>query len=644
MSDKGDARSKTRRLPLRAGAYWWVVVVAAGTVVAISVTHVVAGNAGLLEPGDWATFVVLGAALAAAQMFVVVTPANQSYHTTAVFLIPAVLLLPPELVALMPIVQHVPDWIRRRLPFHIQAFNVANYTLAAMAAWVAAHEVAGVPGTFVGAGAQAATAGAAAAVVFVGVNHVLLAPMLKLARGHSLRETGLFSYASLSTDLAVAALGVGFASLWAVSPWLAPFALAPLVLIQRSLGVPALEAEARVDPKTGLFNARHFAATLDDELDRAKRFGRPVSVLMADLDLLRDINNTYGHLAGDAVLVGIADVFRRELREYDVPTRFGGEEFAIVLPETEAREAVRIAERIRRAVAASAFEVRTTNDAIRATLSIGVAAFPRDGYDANDLVHQADVASYRAKLRGRNRVVDAAERGPDAHGGAEHVPRVVALAPRLRAVADTHDIARLRRDSTAAMASLSARVDARDDLTVGHSQRVREVALAIGGELRLDDDQLDALGHAALFHDIGKLTVPDRVLLKGEELTDDDWAEMRRHAEEGAAIIGRFGFLADSVPAIRHHHERYDGAGYPDRLAREQIPLGARILHVAEAFDAMRTATARRPARALDAVVEELVSEAGRQFCPRCVDALVAVVKRNDGSIPVASPTLVAVS
>ena len=128
---------------------------------------------------------------------------------------------------------------------------------------------------------------------------------------------------------------------------------------------------------------------------------------MADLDLLRDINNTYGHLAGDAVLQGIAEVFRSQLRHYDVPARFGGEEFAILLPETPPEQAFEIAERIRRTVAARTYDVETSSEPIRATVSIGVAAFPRDGADANELIHQADLAVYRAKLQGRNRVLDA---------------------------------------------------------------------------------------------------------------------------------------------------------------------------------------------------------------------------------------------
>src|SRR5262249_37971149 len=193
---------------------------------------------------------------------------------------------------------------------------------------------------------------------------VLLAMMLRLGRGHSWRASGLFSFESLSTDLVLATLGVLVTAMWHTNRWLVPLALAPLILIHRSLVVPVLEEEVRVDPKTGLFNPRHFAAALADELDRAARFERPLSLLMIDLDLLREINNSYGHLAGDTVLHGIADIFRQELRTYDVPARFGGEEFSILLPETPRVAAVEIAERIRLAIAARGFVVETSPDPI----------------------------------------------------------------------------------------------------------------------------------------------------------------------------------------------------------------------------------------------------------------------------------------
>jgi diguanylate cyclase (GGDEF)-like protein len=188
----------------------------------------------------------------------------------------------------------------------------------------------------------------------------------------------------------------------------------PLILIHRSLHVPQLQEEARIDPKTGLLNAREYELSLDDELDRAARTGAPLSVLMTDLDLLRDINNTFGHLAGDAVIRGIAGVIRGELRRYDVAARFGGEEFSVLLPSTSAAQALEIAERIRRAVEAARFEDETVTEPLSATLSIGVASYPRDALEAKGLVHAADIAVYEAKARGRNRVVDVAQVGDEA--------------------------------------------------------------------------------------------------------------------------------------------------------------------------------------------------------------------------------------
>jgi diguanylate cyclase (GGDEF)-like protein/putative nucleotidyltransferase with HDIG domain len=630
----------------------------------------------------WTTFSVLAVCAAFAQLFVVRTVRDYSLHTAIVFLVVAALLLPPELVALMGVVQHLPVWLKGRFAWYIQTFNICNYTLDGLAAWGAVALVTRHL-TALGADERLALAGLAACVTFVGLNHTLLAATLYLARGHRLRESGLFSWGNLSTELVLAALGIGLASLWRTNGWLVPFGVAPLLLIHRSLHVPRLEEQARIDPKTGLFNARHFANALQDELSRAGRFERPVSVIMADLDLLREINNAYGHLAGDAVLAGVAKVFRAELRHYDIPARFGGEEFAILLPETPQDQALEIAERVRKAVAAYPFSLQTSSEPIRATISIGIATFPKDGVDASELVHQADLAVYRAKLQGRNRVLVASEelvllRGSKGPGiipllqraDAGQVPlqeaplaapdmalqsppsarpggrRLLAVARQLlgprnaaEAVAPgglespTGSLERanhlLRTRSTAAMESLCATVDARDALTAGHSRRVRRLALAIGGELGMSQAELDLLGHAALFHDIGKLTIPDAILLKPTRLDDEEWGLMQRHPDEGARIIDRLGFLEDAVPAIRHHHERFDGTGYPDQLAGEEIPLGARVIHVADALDSMLTTRIYRDARTASAALAELQQLAGRQFCPRCVAALERILPQD---------------
>jgi diguanylate cyclase (GGDEF)-like protein/putative nucleotidyltransferase with HDIG domain len=837
------------------------------------------------------------------------TARDTGFHTTAVFIIPAVFLLPPELVALLALVKHIPEWLKERYPWYMQGFNISNFTIVNMAMWGGVHLIRGADGVIPSSDARWALAGVYACAVYAVLNQSILAPMMSFARNRPLRA--VLSFENLSIDLVLATLGFALAVFWKVDPFMTPFAFVPLLLIHRSLAVPQLQAEARVDPKTGLFNARHFATVLQEELGRARRFDRPMSLIMADLDLLRDINNTYGHLAGDAVLRGIAEVFRQELRHYDIPSRFGGEEFAILLPETPPDQALEIAERIRRAVAAREFEVETSSEPIRATISMGVAGFPRDGADANEIVHQADLAVYRAKLQGRNRVLDASNEPllaqpdhraprlvalPDAQEPVQalqpapevvpevdrrkqdsrphtpagprffSVPRRLAIvvgviavlgttagilgaifgtstdiigliaiiavvgigqalsleveqtgtisvsavgalagaaiigpraaialaitmsaiewstrrsvlhqlvfnvgilslaslgaaavfsihfdgpvgevvrvvsgvaagfvyfavntgllafavsvegrenpwsvwrerfkwlmlhylvygfiagvmaeayepvgfwalavfalplflmrktqeaylkhtqrsAHKLREAAETIQSQNvsleqanrlLKERSTAAMESLSATVDARDAYTAGHSRRVQQLALAIGRELKLSNEELELLGHAALFHDIGKLAIPDAILLKPSSLTEEEWVVMARHAEEGASIINRLGFLNDAVPAIRHHHERFDGRGYPDGLGGEDIPLGARIIHVADAFDSMLTTRVYRPARPANEAMAELRRFAGKQFCPRCVAALEAVVAGEVDDEPAAEPVAVA--
>jgi diguanylate cyclase (GGDEF)-like protein/putative nucleotidyltransferase with HDIG domain len=649
---------------------------------------------------DWGIFLVLASAAALAQLFPARTPRDQTYATAVIFLVAGALLLPPELVALMATVQLVPEWLRLRYRWYLQTFNICNWTIALLAGWGVAHLVK-TASPFAASEPTTALAGLAAITVVVAANHTILAVMLRLARGHSLRQTGLFSFENLSTELGLAALGVAVATLWVANPWLVPFALAPLVFMHRSLRVPLLQEAARIDAKTGLFNARHFSALLREELVRAERFQRPASLIMADLDLLRDINNSYGHLAGDSVLAGIAEVFQTELRDYDVPARFGGEEFAILLPETSYDHALEVAERIRAAVAARSFEVHTANEPITATISMGVASFPQDASDPNELVHRADLAVYRAKLQGRNRVIGAADESTPISGSSPHlellpaeeaaqvrqverrrrrrrVPaasdrrqgakrgsgrlalsRMISLLPKPRrehanvvhadqsaplwddAATHSPDTALaqmdrlLRERSLAAMESLSAAIEARDAYTAGHSRRVQQLALAIGRKLGLPKADLELLGHAALFHDIGKLAIPDAILLKPDRLDANEWDLMRRHSAEGARIIERLSFLSDAVAAIRHHHERFDGTGYPDRLAGEEIPLSARIIHVADAWDSMLTMRIYQPALNESDALEELRSGVGTQFCPRCADALESILPQTARQSPV---------
>jgi diguanylate cyclase (GGDEF)-like protein/putative nucleotidyltransferase with HDIG domain len=638
-----DAR---QRIP--AAAKLLLVAVGAATL-AIDVAALLGLDAG---SGHWTTFAVLATATAAAQLFRVKAPPNQSYHTSVAFLMPAVLLLPWQLLVLIPLIQHAPEQWRMRFRWYIQGFNVANYTLDALAAWLVADAIRSPSDG--GLGARFALAGLLAALVFVTLNHLMVAAILRTARGIGVRQSGLFSVEMLSTDLILALLGVPVAALWLVNGWLVPAAVAPLILIRRSLAVPGLEEKIRVDPKTGLFNSRHFAEQLEDELARAVRFQRPLAVIMADLDLLRDINNTHGHLAGDAVLQRIAETIRATVRSYDVAARFGGEEFAILLPETTAGEAFEIAERIRLVLAEQPIPIPTADQPIRATISCGVAAFPADGDTTTKLLHEADLAVYRAKSQGRNRVIAAGSEAEVVATG--RLPQVIVTQStsdsdsstrRLRLVGPsrrrgTHSALEegaaalerangiLRERSTAAIESMAATLEVRDPQTAGHARRVQALALAVAEELHLRDESLDALRHAALLHDIGKLAIPDAILLKPGPLTSEEWKAMRAHSEEGARIVERLGFLGEAIPAIEHHHERFDGTGYPAGLAGEQIPLGARIIHVVDALDTMLATRSYQAARTLPEALAELRAGAGTQFCPTVVAAVERVLARTD--------------
>ena len=388
-------------------AWMYLVLVSA---LAVTLTWYSLSGTDRLSSKDLAAFLLIAAGTALAQFFPVVTPRDQSYDTTIAVLVPAVLLLPTWLLPVVVLVQHLPQWVRLRHPWYVHAFNAANHLIDLFAAAAVAYAIAGVGGLVHDDQLRFAVAGLAAAVTLVLLNHIILAVMLRLARGHSLRESGLLSFEFLSTELVLGALGVLVADAWLINPWLIPFAAAPLLVIHRSLAVPQLEHEARLDPKTGLFNVRYFSTILDGRLEQATRTGEPLALLMIDLDLLRAINNTYGHLAGDAVLIRIADVFRRNLRAEDVAARFGGEEFVVLLPRTGLDDALNLAERLRGAVGRERIAVRAIEEPLAATVSIGVAMCPRDGMDASTLIHRADLAVYRAKVQGRNRVVD---------GGAE---------------------------------------------------------------------------------------------------------------------------------------------------------------------------------------------------------------------------------
>jgi diguanylate cyclase (GGDEF)-like protein len=348
---------------------------------------------------------VLLAAATVAQQFKVKSPKHQSYYTTTIFFFAAALLLRPGYLVAIIVVAHAVELLRVRYRWYIPAFNVANFILCSMAA----HAIftAGVSGHGP-AGARALFFAALAGLVFVALNHLLTALVIMWARGVSIARAGTMDLENLGTDLALMSVGALGCLLWLTDPWLVPLCLGPLFLIYRSLLVPNLQEEARTDPKTELANMKHWNQVAQAEIERARRFERPLSVVLADLDLLREINNRHGHLLGDQMIRRVAEAIRGALREYDLPARFGGDEFAVLMPETALAEAITVAERIRLGV--EAIELRLSDGkVVKASVSIGVALFPSHGRNASDLLAAADRAVYQAKALGRNRVAAFAD-------------------------------------------------------------------------------------------------------------------------------------------------------------------------------------------------------------------------------------------
>lgn len=347
----------------------------------------------------WTVFAALLAGGAFAQVFATLTPGNQVFHTGIAFSIAAALLLPPELVVVVCVAQHVPEWLRQRYPWFIQTFNIANVVLSGLTAWALrwsfARDDVHVTSSATTWGVIAA---AAAAVTFVMVNHALLARMLRLARGHNLTASGLFTLDGLLQDLIVAAVGVAIAFMLLHSWALVVVVALPLVLIQRVLALPTLREQALSDHKTGLLNSRGIDQPARAEFSRARRLGHPLSVLLCDVDDLREINNTFGHLEGDAALMVIASAFRAELRAYDLCARFGGDEFLVILPETDEEEAVVVAERIQAWLADN--PLPTSRGKLAVGISIGVGSLQDGEPEIGTMLARADAAMYTKKRAG----------------------------------------------------------------------------------------------------------------------------------------------------------------------------------------------------------------------------------------------------
>jgi diguanylate cyclase (GGDEF)-like protein len=365
--------------------------------------------------------------------------------------------------------------------------------------------------------------------------------------------------------------------------------------------VERLAEMAITDPLTGLRNHRAFHEDVARELQLVARTGAPLALVILDLDDLKAVNDAQGHQAGDERLQALADAIRATGRGADVAYRVGGDEFAVILPDARAWGALEFAQRLRAATQAG------THGAGPFTATAGIAeALTLRSKD--ELVREADLALIGAKRIHQDVVIYGPDRAPGAAGAVaedEHHTRTLASA-------------------------LARAVDAKDSYTRSHCQTVSQLCGLIGAELGFDAGRLTRLRVAGLLHDVGKIGVPDAILNKPAKLTDDEYEHMKRHSLLGYDIV-QAADMEVEARWVRHHHERFDGGGYPDGLAGQAIPLESRIILVADAFEAMTSDRPYRQAPGQSFAIVELGRHAGTQFDPAVVEALTHVLARAGG-------------
>lgn len=393
-----------------------------------------------------------------------------------------------------------------------------------------------------------------------------------------------------------------------------------------STRLAGVEALATTDQLTGTFNRQTSLRFLADEIERSKRYGRPVSVAIADIDHFKRVNDTYGHVAGDQLLRHVAQIMRANLRANDVIGRYGGEEFLIVLPESDLEAAMAVVEKLRRLVGHEELTL-ADRSVISATISIGVTSGAGQGLRLDQMTHNADSALYSAKAFGRDQVQVFRELDEE---------RTVRRSP----------IAPAARDQAFALGGLAAEaaVDRLADILAPRpgwagrpSSLIAELSIGLATSIGLPEGEVTRIRTASLLHDVGKIAIAEELLSQPRKLTQAEWQSVMEHPKIGQIVLEQAGAMRDAALIALHHHEWFNGRGYPHGLMGADIPLGARIVAITDAYEAMTTWRPYQTSKTHEEAIAELERCAGTQFDPDLVRAFTAVFReqRPSQAVPV---------
>lgn len=439
-------------------------------------------------------------------------------------------------------------------------------------------------------------------LVIVGAHMLITGPVVRLLKRLQRLESGQGSAKDLARDLHGE----------------------PLLLARRlESAFDRLAYISKTDQLTGLANRRHFEQVLACFYNQARRYNRTLSLVVMDVDFFKAINDTGGHQAGDEVLKAVATAIEKACRMADLPARFGGDEFAILLPETAACDAYAVAQRVAQAVAALNINVKRMG--LTLTISAGVVDLNSGEMDSPEaMMALADRALYAAKEMGRNRIIQAHDlTGLNWRQFGEASDKVDVMCKKLAGLDNQFKDLFLR-----AIEEMVVILEHRSPHMADHAHKVQHYAVLIAKEMELSHRVIKRIEIAAMLHDIGMIAMPDAVLLNPNPLDEQQMALVRRHPLLSVRIMEGMEFLEQEIPAVRYHHERFDGKGYPEGIAGAGIPLTARILSVADSFDAMTSPRAFRPAKSREEALKEMKAGAGLQFDPAVVDALLSAAAR----------------
>lgn len=371
--------------------------------------------------------------------------------------------------------------------------------------------------------------------------------------------------------------------------------------------IEELKGLANEDGLTGLYNHKFFHETLRKKIKSCEKDGTPICVIFMDIDYFKNYNDFYGHQKGDEVLRTIGHLLKEMSRKEDVVARYGGEEFAIIQTNVQEKEAVETAEKIRKKIEETYFDGEENQPNGSITVSIGISVYPDKAKDDVELIKSADDALYRAKFFNKNRVETYSS-----------------ILDELKEAIDEKHI-----DLITSIKTLISVINAKDRYTYGHVERVVYYSRLLADKLKLNEGDKKSFIYSAYMHDIGKINIDKEILNKKMPLTKEEWEILKQHPDNGVDIIKSVKSLSNIIPMIKHHHERYDGNGYPEKLKGEEIPYLARALTVVDSFDAMTSNRPYNKRKTFEEAIEELKNCSGSQFDPEIAEAFIEAIKEN---------------